>query len=929
MKKITYKDFPKDVREFIESYFPLEKVSSHKLLHLSLDNIPKEYPEFIKAEFVPPYKISYYGKEREIRWDGVIHDTAHFFQYHTNKEEFEKNRKESKVILEGKFSFYKENKLEKEAFRAQEQYLEFMRQKLGWKETLSWQFTGMDLISMIERFQVWSIDRDINRDINRGIPKYYFMCLHSPDMYADYFRFKGYLETSIPELINCYINKERQGIISLSTLDNNFQFEGNIEDLIKKYEKTLKKKSNIDPKKTFRIYNMESGKLIKELTFEELNKKYKIHPSELERALYNNTAIKGLYVLDPEKEERKRLRIPNRLERESESRGRKIIGINPETGTEYEFSSVREAERELGISRISIIHVLKGRQERAGGWKWRYKDEKKEEKEIDKTKWVGREFILNGSIYLNVEDIEEKGEEIYIVMKDKNTGKLFNYTPQSLADSLQNNKLIENTSQKLSWKKIEGEDLIGRTFQNLEGYKYDIIGIDLEGTLIVIPDYKIGNNFYSIERVKGFIEKGIWKDISTKESISYNEERVRNHLEKGKSLGDISILSWKEIPEDLIGWLVKDSEWMYGVVINYLPYSGYYEARWENTEERAIRLYNERMRADYFQIPILRNRGTVTPIRQVYPLIKTSSDQGFDLYKNQNKEMYQKRLEFYDENKGPEIFWSSKDAQEKRFEALLDIGDLTGREILDVGCGYGDLLTYIENKGINIERYVGVDIVPEIVKKGRKLHEGVNITVRDIQKEPLEENSFDYVMGSGIFALDNNEWEKYVVDMLKEMLRVSKIGVGVNFLKQRPLNRLSWKEIPEDLTGWLVTYLDKERRRNYGVIGKTVGNYYVIHSGYSETAALANTWYPGELIHKSDIINILRYSGDNKNIKFNSSSSKEDQFQQKLSSQTSLTSLKYNDPKQVVDLIKKYVTGKVILKDNYLNDDFTLFLYKN
>ena len=640
----------------------------------------------------------------------------------------------------------------------------------------------------------------------------------------------------------------------------------------------------------------------------KLNKRYKIHPSELERALNTNTGIKGLYIIDPEKEEKKRLRIPNRLERESESKGRKIIGTNPETGTEYMFDSAREAERELGINRTSIVHVLKGRQGQAGGWKWRYKDEVREDKKVITEEWVGREFILNGSIYLNVVDIEEKGEEIYIVMKDKNTGKLFEYTLQSLADNLQNDKLIENTSQKLSWKKIEGEDLIGRTFLDKEGTEYDILGVDQKGIVVVNSSISVRNNLYTLIDVKSLIDNKVWKDISTDRSIQYNMERVKKTVNRGYWLSELSSsqkLSWKEIPEDLTGWLVRDEDDMFGVIVDCSPFLEVYQARWYITEERAIKGYwaHKKNTAISYK-PVIRNWKKVIPIRQIDNSIKVSSDQNFDLYKDQNKEMYRKRLEFYDENKGPEIFWSSKDAQEKRFEALLDIGDLTGREILDVGCGYGDLLTYIENKGINIERYVGVDIVPEIVKKGRELHEGVNITVRDIQKEPLEENSFDYVMGSGIFAFNNNEWGKYVVDMLKEMLKVSKIGVGVNFLKQQPLNRLSWKEFREGMHKNVFKYIDVLDKTSDRCLSKSevVERLKIVFDDLDESTL-------------ENIYDEWRYDIESVN--------------RMLSSRASFTSLKYNDPKQVVELVKKYVTEKVILKDNYLNDDFTLFLYKN
>jgi hypothetical protein len=44
--------------------------------------------------------------------------------------------------------------------------------------------------------------------------------------------------------------------------------------------------------------------------------------------------------------------------------------------------------------------------------------------------------------------------------------------------------------------------------------------------------------------------------------------------------------------------------------------------------------------------------------------------------------------------------------------------------------------------------------------------------------------------------------------------------------------------------------------------------------------------------------------------------------------QSSLTQLKYNDPQTILNLVKQYVTDKVVLKDNYLQDDFSIFLFK-
>ena len=40
-----------------------------------------------------------------------------------------------------------------------------------------------------------------------------------------------------------------------------------------------------------------------------------------------------------------------------------------------EFSSIKEASGEIGISKLAIVHCLKGKTKKAGGYKWKYKYE--------------------------------------------------------------------------------------------------------------------------------------------------------------------------------------------------------------------------------------------------------------------------------------------------------------------------------------------------------------------------------------------------------------------------------------------------------------------------------------------------------------------------------------------------------------------------
>jgi ubiquinone/menaquinone biosynthesis C-methylase UbiE len=160
---------------------------------------------------------------------------------------------------------------------------------------------------------------------------------------------------------------------------------------------------------------------------------------------------------------------------------------------------------------------------------------------------------------------------------------------------------------------------------------------------------------------------------------------------------------------------------------------------------------------------------------------------------NKYKSFIEKNLLYYDSrsqvfNKSYNIFWSGKRAQEVRFETLHRIGNLSNKDILDVGCGYGDFFLYLLERGITPKKYVGLDINPEVIEIAKKHvnSEIAEFKVSDILKEEYGEKSFDYVFASGIFAFNEDNWYDYVKDMLKEMLKISSSGVGVNFLKKNP-----------------------------------------------------------------------------------------------------------------------------------------------
>ena len=90
----------------------------------------------------------------------------------------------------------------------------------------------------------------------------------------------------------------------------------------------------------------------------------------------------------------------------------------------------------------------------------------------------------------------------------------------------------------------------------------------------------------------------------------------------------------------------------------------------------------------------------------------------------------------------------SRFAQERRFEALARLGDFDGRRILDVGCGFGDFLPFLEKRGIR-PVYTGIDICEPMVRHCRERFpaSAARFVVSDVlQFEP--DGTFDYVVAS-------------------------------------------------------------------------------------------------------------------------------------------------------------------------------------
>lgn len=179
--------------------------------------------------------------------------------------------------------------------------------------------------------------------------------------------------------------------------------------------------------------------------------------------------------------------------------------------------------------------------------------------------------------------------------------------------------------------------------------------------------------------------------------------------------------------------------------------------------------------------------------------LQNTSSLKFSTLKDKNEQLFNQRYPNYGED-GGNLFWSDKQSQYDRFELLTDVMDLktmNKESILDVGTGFGDYLDFLRDYSITVGKYVGIDIIPAIIEVAERKHPLEQFEVRDIIRQPYAENSFDYVIGSGLFALDDKDWLKETVDLLKIMYKVSRKAVAVNFLEGTSLSDM-FKTVSEE-----------------------------------------------------------------------------------------------------------------------------------
>ncbi len=138
------------------------------------------------------------------------------------------------------------------------------------------------------------------------------------------------------------------------------------------------------------------------------------------------------------------------------------------------------------------------------------------------------------------------------------------------------------------------------------------------------------------------------------------------------------------------------------------------------------------------------------------------------------------RKSFLEHKGAPEAVHSSASGQLMRFDKLMEIGELSGMRILDLGCGQGDLYSHLLGCFHDFH-YVGMDVVPEMIEFASARFPEGQFVCRDILSEPLQEK-FDYVLLCGLFNIHIPNCAEFMRKMLQAAFACCEKGIGFNFI---------------------------------------------------------------------------------------------------------------------------------------------------
>ena len=121
------------------------------------------------------------------------------------------------------------------------------------------------------------------------------------------------------------------------------------------------------------------------------------------------------------------------------------------------------------------------------------------------------------------------------------------------------------------------------------------------------------------------------------------------------------------------------------------------------------------------------------------------------------------------------------ESQTKRFDVLAQVGDFSGRVVLDVGCGYGDLKEYLDQRFSGF-LYFGIDQTPEFISEAKERYKNcANTHFFQADFSAVKLPSIDYVLASGALAYRSDDPD-FHINIVRKMYDSAASALAFNML---------------------------------------------------------------------------------------------------------------------------------------------------
>jgi SAM-dependent methyltransferase len=144
------------------------------------------------------------------------------------------------------------------------------------------------------------------------------------------------------------------------------------------------------------------------------------------------------------------------------------------------------------------------------------------------------------------------------------------------------------------------------------------------------------------------------------------------------------------------------------------------------------------------------------------------------------KRFFEERLARHGDS--PRSLDCSDQGQQGRFKILAEVGPMSGRSVVDLGCGLGHFYEFVSkmNSGVS---YTGYDFSEKFVARARAKYPAAQFEVRDVLRDEIPRR-FDFVISCGIHNFETGSNDEDMIRLLHKAWAAANDAVAFSMLSK-------------------------------------------------------------------------------------------------------------------------------------------------